>query len=56
MKSIKQLYLATLRDEEYCQCQDPNCKYVSVFDRHRTKQYQIATQVLRSRVLRNWRL
>ena len=52
MKSIKQLYLAALRDEEYCQCQDPNCKSVSVFDRHRTKQYQIAAQVLRSQGLR----
>ncbi len=52
MKSIKQLYLATLRDEEYCQCQDPNCKSVSVRDRRRTRQYQIAAQVLRSRGLR----
>jgi hypothetical protein len=51
MKSVKQLFLATLRDEECCLCQDPNFKSVSVHDRHRTKQYHIAAQVLRSRGL-----
>ena len=51
MKSVKRLYESTLLDVEYCHCQDPNCSSVSVFDRQRVKQHQIAA--LKLRLLRN---